>query len=245
MQEQARPLEVREELVPEADAFARAFDQARHVGDRELAPVGRLDRSEHGRERREGIVRDLRLRVRDAPQQRGLAGVGEADECGVGEQLQPQVELQLFSREAGLGEARSLARRRREALVAATRAAAARHDDARTGMCEIREQLSLVEDLGADRHAQLGVVACRAVLERAAPVPAAAGLHALIRPERREVTQILLGDEHDVAAGAAVAAVRTAFRDVLLAAKREAAVAAPPRLHVDAGAIVEHGATAR
>jgi len=83
------------------------------------------------------------------------------------------------------------------------------------------------------------------VLQRAAPVAAAAGLHALIRPERREVTQILLGEENDIAAGTPVAAIRTAFRNVLLAAKREAAVATPPRLHVDAGAIVEHGATAR
>ena len=39
VQQEAGPLEVGEELVPEADALARALDQARHVGDRELAPV--------------------------------------------------------------------------------------------------------------------------------------------------------------------------------------------------------------
>ena len=45
--EQPSALEVREELVPEADALARALDQPGHVGDRQLPAVGRLDRSEH------------------------------------------------------------------------------------------------------------------------------------------------------------------------------------------------------
>ena len=47
MQQAARPLEMGEELVPEPDALARAFDQAGDVGDDELAAVGRLDRPEH------------------------------------------------------------------------------------------------------------------------------------------------------------------------------------------------------
>ena len=90
--EQPRALEVREELVAEADALARAFDQPRHVGDGDLPAVRRLDRPEHRRERRERVVRDLRLRVRDASQQRRLARVREADERRVGEQLQAQLD---------------------------------------------------------------------------------------------------------------------------------------------------------
>ena len=58
--EQPRPLEVGEELVPEADALARTLDQARDVGDRELDAVRRLDGAEHGLERRERVVGDLR-----------------------------------------------------------------------------------------------------------------------------------------------------------------------------------------
>ena len=45
--ERPRALEVREELVAEPDALARALDQPGDVGDDELAPVGRLDRAEH------------------------------------------------------------------------------------------------------------------------------------------------------------------------------------------------------
>ena len=48
--EQSRPLEVREERVPQADALARALDQPGHVGDGELAAVGPVDRAEHGRD---------------------------------------------------------------------------------------------------------------------------------------------------------------------------------------------------
>ena len=47
MDEAAGALEVREELVPEPDALARALDQPRDVGDDELPAVGRLDRAEH------------------------------------------------------------------------------------------------------------------------------------------------------------------------------------------------------
>ncbi len=47
VEEHARPLEMGEELVPEPDALARALDQPRHVGEDELAPVGRLDGAEH------------------------------------------------------------------------------------------------------------------------------------------------------------------------------------------------------
>ena len=67
VQEQARALQVREELVAEPDALARTLDQPRHVGHGQLAPVGSVHRAEHGREGCEGVVGDLRLRVRDAP----------------------------------------------------------------------------------------------------------------------------------------------------------------------------------
>ena len=69
-------------------------------------------------------------------------------------------------------------------------------------MREVREQVpSVVEDLRADRHAQLGILAGGAVLQRPAAAAAALGLEALIRPKPRQVAQIRLGDEHDVAAG--------------------------------------------
>ena len=78
------------------------------------------------------------------------------------------------------------------------------------------------------------------MLQGSAPAPAPAGLDVLVRTERREVAEIGVGEQHDVAAGPAVSAVRSTLGHVLLATEREAAVAAPPRLHVDAGTVVEH-----
>src|SRR6266511_1294161 len=173
-----------------------------------------------------------------------LSGIREPDERRVGEQLQPQVEREHFAGKARLCETRRLPRRRGEALVAAARRAAARDDDARAGMCEVGEKLLvLVEHLRSDGHVQLHVLAGRAVLQRASPVPAPAGLEPLVRMEARQVAEIRVGSEHNVATWTADATDRTAFGDVLLATEREAAVAAPPRLHVDAGAVVEHGTT--
>ena len=117
--EQSSPLEVREEVVPEADPLARALDQAGDVRDRELRAVGRLDRAEHGLQRRERVVGDLGRRVRDPPEERGLAGVRQPGERGVGDELEAQLEAPLRPREARLGEARRLTGRRREPRVAA------------------------------------------------------------------------------------------------------------------------------
>ena len=125
--EQSRALDVGEEVVPEAGALARALDQSGDVGEHELAVVG-VDRAEHRLERRERVVGDLRRRARQAGQQRGLAGVRQPDEADVGEQLEVQLDPALLARQAALGEARRLARRRREVLVAATGRAALRDD---------------------------------------------------------------------------------------------------------------------
>jgi hypothetical protein len=61
--EQASPLEVGEEVVAQPDALARALEEAGHVGDDQLTPVGSLDRAENRRNRRERVLRDLGRRV--------------------------------------------------------------------------------------------------------------------------------------------------------------------------------------
>ena len=111
VQQQARALEMREKLVAEPDAFARALDQPGNVRDRQLPPVGRVDRPEHGRERREWILGHLRPRVGDACEQRRLARIGKADEGCVREQLEPQLERRLLPEQPCLREARHLPRR--------------------------------------------------------------------------------------------------------------------------------------
>ena len=122
--EQTRALDVREEVVAEAGAIARAFDQAGDVGDDQLALLA-LEHAEHRRERRERVVGDLRRGASEPREQRGLASVRQPDETDVGEQLQPQLEPALLPGESALGETRRLARGRGEVLVALAAAAAA------------------------------------------------------------------------------------------------------------------------
>jgi hypothetical protein len=88
-------------------------------------------------------------------------------------------------------------------------------------MREIRNHTTLgVEHLRPHRDVQLGIVAGRALLEGAAPVGASARFHVLIRPERREIAPVRVGQQDDVSPAPAVAAVRTALRDELLTPKR-------------------------
>ena len=163
VQEHPGTFEVGEELVPEPDALARALDQPGDVGNYELPPVGRLHRPEHRRERREGVLGDLRAGVRDPGQERRLSRVGKTDERGVGEKLEAQLDLPLLTGQAYLGEAGRLPARAGEMLVATAAGAALRHDDAGSHPSEVGGQLIALEDLRADRDGEHRVVSPRAV----------------------------------------------------------------------------------
>ena len=119
--------------------------------------------------------------------------------------------------------------------------AAARDDDPGAGTGEVGDQLAgVVAHLRPDGHVQLDVSPGSPVAARAAAVTTLAGGDRATRAECREVAEIRVGDEDDRAAGAAVAAVGTAPRDVLLTAEAERAVAAAAGDDVDAGTVVEH-----
>src|SRR5206468_1705619 len=111
---------------------------------------------------------------------------------------------------------------------------------------QIGDQLAVgVEHLRADRNAHLHRLAGRAVLERAMAGIAASGLEPAATAEGGEISQVGIGNEDDVAAGAAVSSVGAAFRHMLLPPEVQAAVAAATRLNVDAGAVVKHAALLR
>ena len=116
--QQAGALEVGEELVAEADALAGALEQPGDIGHGQLA-VGAVDGAQHRVDGGERVVGHLRLGVRDAAQQRRLAGVGEAQQRGVGHQLQAQLQPALLAQLANLGGGGSAAVGGRVAAVAA------------------------------------------------------------------------------------------------------------------------------
>ena len=113
-----------------------ALDQARDVGDHELAVVA-VERAEDGLQRRERIRGDLRLRAREPREQRRLAGVGQADEADVGQQLEMELDAALLARQPALGDPRGLAGGGLEARVAAPAGAAAGDRDLLAGPHEV------------------------------------------------------------------------------------------------------------
>ena len=135
----ARALDVPQEAVAEPGSFAGALDQAGDVGDDEAA-LADLRHAEVREERGEGVFGDARARGRDAPQQRRLARVREADEADVGEQLQRQAQAPALARTPLAGELRRLARRCREAGVAPPAAAAARDHELLAVLGQIDER---------------------------------------------------------------------------------------------------------
>ena len=96
---------------------------------------------------------------------------------------------------------------------------------------------------GAHGHLEHQILARGAVHAAALAVRAALGLEMVrdtVVDQRRHAG---IGLKHDVAAVPAVAAVRTAFRNVSLAAKRHAASAAVAAFHVNAYFIDKHDVT--
>ena len=237
--EQPRALDVREELVAEPRAVARALDQPGDVGDDELA-LGALERPEHRLERREGVVGDLRRRAREPRQQRGLAGVGQADEADVGEQLQRQLEPALLARQPALGEAGRLARRVANRLL--PRPPEPPRATMRAGRRDKVVQRAVVGRAPASRagRATTSVSPSAPWRMRGAAVAAGVGAERVRAPERLRSRSEPSQAIDDVAAVPAVAAVGPAARHVRLAAEARRAVAAAPGLDVDAGPVVQH-----
>src|SRR4051812_20377404 len=238
--EQPRALDVREELVAQPGAPGRALDQPGDVGEHELALVALHD-AEHRLERRERIVGHLRVGARQPAQQRRLARVGQPDQPDVGQQLQPHLEPALLPRHALLGEARRLARRVGELLVAPPARTAARDDHA---LARPHEVVHVPVVLRAPhrpwRHADFERLARRAVAQRPLPVPAAPRPVVRLALEGLQVAQRRIADEHDVAAAPTVAAVRAASGHVRLAAEAHGAIPATAGLHEDPRLVVQH-----
>src|ERR1700733_12046535 len=88
MNKSAAPLDKAEEPVAEAMTLVRPLDQARNVGEHKIAPVD-LNYAEPRMKGGERIIGDLRPGGRNGREEGRLAGVRQAGEAGVGDQLQP------------------------------------------------------------------------------------------------------------------------------------------------------------
>ena len=200
------------------------------------------DHAEIGLEGGEGVVGDFGLGGGDARDERGLAGVGIADQADVGEQLQFEAIAALLAGAAEFVLARSLVGAGGEVLVAAAAAAAFGDDEALVGLLEVVDQLAgfLIVKRGADRDLQDDGMAVEAGAVGAHAVLAALRLVLGVVAEVDERVVALAGFHDDVAAAAAVAAGGAAAGHELLAPEGHAAVAAVAGLYANFGFIDEH-----
>ena len=222
MQEKSGALQVGEKLVTETDPFACALDQPGHVGDRELATIGRVDGAEHGGHRRERIIGDFRLGVRDPAQKRGLTGVRKSQESRIGQELQPELELRLFARLAYLCEARRLVRRRGEAAVAGAAEPSTSNHGARARVGQVDEEPAVgVDHLRPDRHPKLDVLAFGPMFVCTLAMNAAAAREPLLPAKCRQIAEVAIGDDRHIPTLASVPTIGPAFRNELLTPKAE------------------------
>src|ERR1700728_1414341 len=181
MQEHPAALDMTEEAVAETHAFVRSLDQTRYVGQDELTAVD-FDDAELRLEGGEGVIGDLRLRRAYRGEKSRFAGIGQADDARVGDELEPQADGELFAGLSWIGAARRAIGRGLEVRVAETAVTAPRKHGGLAGLDEVRKQhlAVLFVDLGADRHLKHGIGSARAMPILAHAAAAVLGLEMLL-----------------------------------------------------------------
>ncbi len=241
--EHARPFHMPQEFVSQADAGVGAFDQAWDVGNHERAIHIELHNAEVRDFGGERVVGDFRAGPRDAAEQRAFAGVGFTHQADIGDDFQLERNAARFAFFTAGMIARGLIGSRLEAGVAFTASAAPGADH---GFAERGQVFQYVAVLGihndrAGRHFNDQILGVPAMTLFAAAVPSALGPPLLAMRECRERINARFGDQNDAAAVAAVAAVRSAARNILLAAKADATITAPAGFDFNGDTIDEHG----
>ena len=241
MDEHAAALDVAQELMSQTRSLPRALDQSGDIRHDKAAALAHRNNTENGRDGGEVIVADLGLCLRDDRDQRALADVREADQSDVRQKLQLEHDVEFLTGQTGLRETRHLTDGRREMRIAPAALAASR-DDMRLAVGDVREDAvaAFLPDESSQRHADDQILR---VLAAAASSPAVfsarRGVFSFVA-EIGKRAEVGVGKKNDVAASAAVAAVGTACRDILLAVKRHRSVAAVARFDFDVRFIYKH-----
>ena len=190
----------------------------------------------------EGVGGDLGPGAGEAAEQRALAGVGHADQADVGDQLQFQPHGADLARLAGRRLPRGPIGGRLETVIAFAALAAAGHHDLVAFLGQVFQYVAVfgVDDHGARRNGDRKILAGGPVAVGAGAVLARLGLPRLAMGEHGEAIDAFAGDEDHAAAVAAVAAVGSAQRHVLLPPEADATVAPLARLETNDHFIDKH-----
>ena len=237
--EKTGPLHMLEETVPKALPFTGAFDEAGDVRHHHtLIGIVLVDHdAEVGRQRGEGIGRNLGPGRRNAGNEGGLARIGQSDDPRVRKDLEFEAQIALLAGFAGLRETGCAHGRGLEVLVALAAASAPDHQIFVARFRKVGQHMlafgGLLEHERAHGQVEDQILAL-------APVALAA--HAtlpvlrLVVAHDAEVVQAQkarIGAQDDAAAVAAVAAVRPAAGYEFFTPERHAAVPALAGLDAD------------
>src|SRR6516225_7227901 len=110
MEDHRAALDMTEETGADPGTLARTLDQSGEIGQHELLVMEPHD-AELRLQGRERIVGDLGPGVRYRREEGRLAGIGQADETDIRDQLQAQPHPRLMAGPAGIGAARRAIRR--------------------------------------------------------------------------------------------------------------------------------------
>ena len=242
MNEHAGAFDVAEEFVAEADALGGPFDESGQVGEHEPGVAAERDDTQVRVLRSERIRGDFRRGPREAAEQRGLPGIGESDEPGVGNHLQFEANPAFLAFDAGFELAGRAVGRTLEVNVPFAAATAFGNDEFVAEVDEVAEDVAAfaVADLGAGRDEQHDVLGIGAGAFRTHAGFAVLGAPVLLHGEAGEVVGVGVGANDDGAAIASIAAVGAALGHVLFAAEGDHASAAIPTLNEQFHAIDEH-----
>ena len=170
--------------------------------------------------------------------QRGFAGRRKPDQPDVGNGLEFERQIAGFALLAEQRETRRLTGPRRQRGVAEATAASGGGFEPGAGTDQVGEQPTVLVDHDGpigDFHLQVGAGGPVAVITHA--LLARSGDDMRTEVEVEQGVYLRIDDQHDAAAAAAVAAVRTAERLEFLAVDRGAAVTAGARPGVDDDAV--------
>src|SRR5579875_272705 len=234
MDQHARAFDVAQEAIAQTGTRVRAFDQAGDVHQHEGVELVDAHDAQLRLERRERVVRDFRPRGRNDGEQRGFAGIRQANDPTIGEQLELEAQLRRLAGFSALGKARSLARARCEVLVAEAAAPSPRDDQTLARMGEVgnaphsgcRPVAFIFIDDRTDRNRHVQVRAGASGFIGAAARAARFGGKLLLIAEVDQGGDAGIGFKDDIATFAAVAPGRPALGHVLFPPPRDKTVAA-------------------
>src|SRR5207245_5294439 len=241
-QKQPRAREVPEKLVPQARAFGSSFDEPGNIGDHKAAIDPDTNHPEMRMQCGERVVCNLGAGSGDGANEGGFSGVGKSQQSNIGKHLQLELERAMLAGLAGCRFSGRAVGARFEIDIAEAPFASPREQCDLLVFGEVSDRFPglRVHDHGTRGHAQYDIIGTFSVALGTAPalaVPGAVNAREAIFDEGVDVS---VGDRIDAATAAAIPAVRPAARYVLFASEAHCAVAALPRVDLDARVVDEY-----